>query len=187
MSVKWIEWNEAGGRPSGSRHVNEAAARRAIELATPLVEAGRRDRALVGSGFLHVVIMDPALPPGLATFDEAILHEHSFGDRRHWDADYAAFARAKAQLSWRWERDSFRLQHDSPHLLSGGDPKLWGSVWLDGIVVGVSGAFPSYDEVYAGTIAFFLRALARNAHALEDDRPALGEHRPGPAPIRIQG
>src|SRR5690606_40017855 len=53
------------------------------------------------SGFLHIVIMDPALPWGRASFDESILHEHSVGDRLQWDADYARFARDKARICWR--------------------------------------------------------------------------------------
>lgn len=174
---------EAPIRPAGSHYVNEKSARRAVELATPLIEAGLQDRSLVGSGFLHVVVLDPGLPPGQASFEQAILYEHSFGDRERWDADYAGFARAKARLSWQWAADSYRLQHGTPHLLHTGDSMLWGSVWLDGIVVGVSGAFPAYDEVYAGTIAYFLRALARGARAAEVERPLLEEPGTGETPL----
>lgn len=161
------------GRPAGSHYITRETARRAIELARPLIESGLRDPDIVGSGFLYVVIMDPGLSPGRLAFEEAILHEHSFGDRERWDADYAAFARAKAKSSWLSGMDSHRLQHVSPHLLHTGDALLPGGIWLEGIVVGVSGAFPCYDEVYAGTIACFLRGLAREARAGEVDRPTL--------------
>lgn len=164
--------------PAGSHYVNLKAARQAIEFATPLLEAGLADPNVVGSGFLYIVIMNPGRRPGQVAFEEAILHEHSFGERRRWDADYAAFARAKARSSWLSGMDSYRLQQLSPHLLCDGDSLLAGGVWLDGIVVGVSGAFPCYDEVYASTIAAFLRALAREARQAEIERPILQAMRP---------
>lgn len=150
-------------RPGGSHYVSRETARRAVALAAPLIESARGDPGIVGSGFLYLVVMDPGLPPGRAAFEEAVLYEQAFGERERWDADYAAFARAKARLSWTHGMDSHRLQHVSPHLLRGGDSLLWGSVCLDGIVVAASGAFPRYDEVFAGTVALFVRALAREA------------------------
>ncbi|MBS1189720.1 MAG: hypothetical protein H6R10_1512 [Rhodocyclaceae bacterium] len=159
--------------PGGSHYVNRDTARRAVELASPMIEAGLADRSLVGSGFLYLVIMDPGLPPGRAAFEEAILYEHAFGDRSRWDADYAAFARGKAQLSWASGLDSQRLQALAPHLLRAGDSLLWGGVCLDGIVVAASGAFPRFDEVYAGTVALWLRALAKEAREADEGRLSL--------------
>ena len=78
---------------SGSWLGNKAAAQRALQRALPGIECQVADPEVCGSGFLHIVIMDPALGPGDAGFDEAILEEHSVGDRSRWDADYAAFAR----------------------------------------------------------------------------------------------
>lgn len=158
----------------GSHYLGEAEARRAVELATPLIAAGLRDRTLVGSGFLHVVIMDPGRAPGQAAFAEAILYEQAFAATMTApDADYAAFARAKAHTSWRLGIDSRAAQHLSPHLLREGDTLLAGGVWRNGIVVGVSGAFEHYDEVYATTIAAFLGALAHAARIQEPERPTL--------------
>lgn len=54
-----------------------------------------------------------------------------------------------------------------PHLLPVGATSLRGSVCLDGIVVGVSGAFPWFDEAYAGAIACMFRALAKAARELD--------------------
>ncbi|MGE5471243.1 MAG: hypothetical protein ACM3X0_10650 [Bacteroidota bacterium] len=119
--------------------------RRALGLAAPQIEAGLDDRQLIGSGFLHVVIMDPTQLPGQTTFENAILHERSFGPTTPSDADYAAFARAKARTSWRLGVDSRVVQHLSPHLLRAGDTLLPGGIWRNGIVVGVSGAFAHYD------------------------------------------
>jgi hypothetical protein len=154
-------------------------------MALPMMEAGRQDRRVVGSGFLHIVVLDPGHAPAHAVFHEAILFEHSMGDPAQWDADYGAFARAKAELSWQTGMDSHRAQALSPHLLCAGDTTLWGSVWLDGIVVGVSGAFPWFDEAYAGTIALLIRALAKEAREAESGKLYLdrSEDTPGKAAI----
>lgn len=159
--------------PSGSHYVTRETAQRAVALASPMIEAARGDPGIVGSGFLHVVVMDPGLPPGVAGFDEAVLYERSFGDPTLWDADYAAFARAKARLSWATGMDGHRLQTLSPHLLKGGDTLLAGGVCLDGIVVAASGAFACYDEAFAGSIALCLRALARAGREGDSGRTAL--------------
>lgn len=164
---------EPSQRLPGSHYVNRETARRAVQLTMPMIEAGLADRGLVGSGFLYLVIMDPGLPPGTAAFEGAILYEHACGDRSKWDADYAAFARGKAGLSWSHGADSRRLQLLSPHRLRAGESLLWGSVWLDGIVVAASGAFPQFDEVYAGTVAFWLRALAAAAREADSGRLSL--------------
>jgi hypothetical protein len=159
--------------PAGSHYITQETAKKAVAMAAPLIEAGRHDPKIVGSGFLYLVVMDPGLPPGQAIFEQAILHEQAFGDRERWDADYAASARAKAHLSWSFGMDSHRLQTVAPHLLRTGDTLLWGSVWLDGIVVAASGAFPHYDEVFAGSVALCLRALAKEAREAEVDRLTL--------------
>jgi len=125
--------------------IDSALAQRAVAMALPLVEAAMRDPFYGDSGFLHIVVMDPYADPARASFEEAILHEHSVGERSKWDADYAAFARAKARESWSARADN---------------PK--GAVCLDGIVVGASGAFEPFDQAYAGTVAMCLRALSRH-------------------------
>jgi len=157
----------AARQRSGSHYANREAARRAVALAAPMIEAARSDAAIVGSGFLYLVVMDPGLAPGSTAFEDAILLEEAFGDRSRWDADYAAFARAKARLSWETGLDSHRLQVQSPHRLKAGDSLLWGSVCVDGIVVAASGAFPCFDEVFAATVAYWLRAFAKAAREAE--------------------
>ena len=42
---------------------------------------------------------------------------------------------------------------------------LWGAICLDGIVIGVSGAHPWYDEAFALAIAGWFRAEAKRAAA----------------------
>ncbi|HET9580922.1 MAG TPA: hypothetical protein VFP44_24060 [Usitatibacter sp.] len=154
-----------------SFYADQALAERAVGMASPLIESAMRDKRHGDSGFLHVVVMNPGLGPADSRFEDAILYEHSFGDRSKWDADYQAFARAKTEVAWRHQRDSHAVQALQPHRLANGETTLWGSVWVDGIVVGASGAFAPFDEAYSGVVAMCLRALAKqraeeNAKAL---------------------
>jgi hypothetical protein len=137
------------------------AARQALQMALPMIEPQMNNSQVCGSGFLYIVIMDPAMHPGEVRFEQAVLLEHAVGDRSKWDADYAVFARAKAQATWERGIDGHRLQLMSPHLLKESDTLLCGAVSLDGIVVGVSGAHDWYDEAFATTIAACLRAIAK--------------------------
>ena len=116
--------------------------------------------AVSHAGFLHIVVLDPARGPGDHAFDDAVLHEHSVA-RERWDADYRAYALAKARVSWRTGLDGQVVHATRPHLLASGDPYTWGSVCLDGIVVAVSGAQPQFDEAFATVVAGFVRALAK--------------------------
>ena len=151
------------------------AARRAVEMALPLIaQAMTRPQEVGDSGFLHIVVMDPARSPVDSTFDDAVLYEHSVGDRARWDADYAAYARAKARLAWQHGMSTHALQTLRPHVLRAGDTNLWGSAVLDGIVVGVSGALPFYDEAFAHVVAACLRAIAKQAAAATAGTLRLG-------------
>ena len=145
----------------GSHFADVEAAQAALRLTLPMLEAQLQMPEVCGSGFLHVVVMDPALGPEDAAFDDAVLLEHSVGDRTRWDADYAAFARSKAALSWRYGCSGHELQAMAPHRLRSGDSLLRGAVVLDGIVVAVSGAHAPWDEAFATTIAACLRAVAQ--------------------------
>jgi hypothetical protein len=126
--------------------IDRQVAAHATELARPLIERAMLDKQYGDSGFLHVVIVDPSRSAHDGPLEEAILHEASFGgDRSTWDADYRAFALAKAETSWITQADN---------------PK--GAVCVDGIVVGASGAFERFDQAYAGVVAMCLRALANH-------------------------
>lgn len=146
---------------AGSYFIDRHAAEKAIGLVMPMIEAAMQITEVGESGFLYIVVMDPLLTPERASFEEAILYEHAVGDREKWDADYAAFARAKARVAWRTGMDGHLVQELRPHMLTARDTVLWGSVVVDGIVVSVSGANPWYDEAFAGTVAMSLRALAK--------------------------
>lgn len=150
----------------GSACADAAAAEIALDLAAPLLEGAARNPAINQSGVVYVVLMDPVLTPAVATFEQAILAECSYGlDRSRWDADYAGFARAKARLSWETGLDGHLVQALQPQRLKSGDTALWGSVALDGIVVAVSGCEAAWDEALSGTVAMLLRAQAKTAAA----------------------
>lgn len=156
---------------TGSHFADKAAAQRAVDMALPMIEPAMRAPGVCGSGFLVIVVMDPALQPGDCPFDDAVLVEHCIGDRTKWDADYAAFARGKARLSWQHRLGSAELQASRAHALRLGESMLWGSVCLDGIVVGVSGAEAWWDEAFATAVAANLRAIAKERQAaLQKDR-----------------
>ena len=147
--------------------ITRDTAEQAVRMALPMIEkaVAAKDPKLGDSGFFHIVVMDPSLPPGSCAFEEAILYEYSVGDRTQWDADYAAYARAKARLAWQHGMSTHALQALRPHVLRAGDTNLWGSAVLDGIVIGVSGALPFYDEAFAHVVAACLRAIAKQAAA----------------------
>jgi hypothetical protein len=150
--------------PSPSSHlITRATAEAAVRMTLPMITEAMKRREVGESGFLYIVVMDPLKTPSVASFEEAVLYEHAVGDRGKWDADYAGFALAKARIAWRTGMDSHAVQALHPHLLMQNDTVLWGSVVLDGIVVGVSGANPWYDEAFAGAIAMCLRAMAKAA------------------------
>ncbi|MGE4336732.1 MAG: hypothetical protein AB7E55_12260 [Pigmentiphaga sp.] len=135
-------------------------AAQAVRLAHPAIDSAMTSQEAGDSGFLHVVVMDPLAPPG-TDFESAILYEQSFGDRSRWDADYAAYARAKARMSWRTGLPGHRVCETAPHLLLPDEQPLWGSAVVEGVTVGVSGAFPWFDEAFAGMIAHFYIACAK--------------------------
>ncbi|HEX5127877.1 MAG TPA: hypothetical protein VFW00_14120 [Rhodocyclaceae bacterium] len=137
-------------------------------MALPLIEAAMRYKHVGESGFLYIVVMNPARNAANSNFEDAILYEHAVGDRSKWDADYAAFAYAKTRISWKTGLDSHIVQTLQPHLLSAGDTTLWGSVSIDGYVVGVSGANACYDEAFAGVVTMCLRALVKDARQHTD-------------------
>lgn len=148
--------------PAGSRFLTERMARAALEAVTPAIEAQLASPEVSGLGVLCLVVLDPSHPCQHEADEPRILCEHAIGDRDRWDVDYAAYARRKASLSWRHRMDSRRLLQ-LPHLLRAGDEALWGSVWLDGLVVAASGAFPIWDECFCLMTAAQLRARAWEA------------------------
>lgn len=147
-----------GDTVRAAAYADREAAARAVAMVMPMIVAAMADPRVGESGFLHIVVMDPGARPGVDAPEDAILYEESVGDRAAWDADYAAYARAKAGISWRTGLDSHTVCETRPHLLRPADGTVWGSVVVDGIVVGVSGANPWFDEAFAGAIAYAFKA-----------------------------
>ena len=146
---------------AGSLFADSSAAEYAVSLVLPMIEAGLASRRIGDSGFLHIVVMDPGRPASEYAFQDAILYEHSVGDRTAWDADYALYAKEKARVAWQHARSGHEVRACSPHLLRASDTGVWGGIWLDGIAVGVSGADPWFDEAIGYSIAANLRAVAK--------------------------
>ncbi|HEY9109799.1 MAG TPA: hypothetical protein VIN58_24245 [Roseateles sp.] len=140
-----------------SRFLDVDAARLALQHLTPAIEAQLSRPDVSGLGVLHLVVLDPAC---CVDATPRVLVEHSVGDRARWDVDYADYAHRKALLSWRHRMDSRRLLLMAPHRLGADEPPLWGGVWLDGLVVAASGAFPIWDECFSLMAAAQLRAQA---------------------------
>ena len=150
---------------AGSCFADRVAALCAVDAALPSIERLLAEPGVSGEGVLCIVVMDPALTPADAAFDEAVLLEYAVGERAKWAADYATLARAKARLSWCAGADCAALQTTAAHRLRGGDTLLGGAVCLDGIVVAASGSEPWYDEAFALCVAAHLRASAKRRHA----------------------
>ena len=112
---------------------------------------------------MHVVVMDPAADPRIAAFDDAILVERSFGDPGQWQADYAAYARAKTRVSWR-ERLSLRtLLARCPGRLQPDDIRVEGAVREGRWIIGASGAQPWYDHAIASIAVRLFEAALEHA------------------------
>lgn len=141
--------------------VGARLAQEAVACARPLFDRAVQTRDFGESGAAHVVVMRPGTTAAQMPFEHAILYEESYGDVPRWDADYAAFARAKARLAWTAQRDTQQLRDAAPHLLAAGDTLLGGGVHIDGMTVAVSGMHPWFDEALAASVAWFLRALAK--------------------------
>jgi len=150
----------AAPQPTGF-YATVQAAREAIDMALPLIETAMQHKHVGESGFLYIVVMNPLAHPHQCRFEDAILCEHAVGDPARWDADYAGFARGKARLHWRTGLNTEVVQTRYPHLLEPGDTTLHGTAAVDGIVVGVSGANPWYDEAFAGVVAHCFKAVMK--------------------------
>ena len=111
---------------------------------------------------IYVVILNPARTCEVRGFEDAILTEGVFGKpRTEWDADYAQYARKKAQASWRLGVASGDESAAAYWREAGHAAPLAGGMVVEGITVAVSGADPAYDEALAGAIALSLRAILK--------------------------
>lgn len=102
---------------------------------------------------LHVTVLNPCVPFTEGNHRLPILFEYSIGDKAEWESwhgrTFDDFARGKAMISWRTGLSSREVVLTKPHLLRPGDVNLWGSSVYGGMVTGVSGVQPHFDEMFA--------------------------------------
>ena len=118
---------------------------------------------------MHVVVMDPHADPRTDRFETAILVERSFGDPARWNADYAWYARAKAQVSYREQASLRTLLRDHPERLRDDDIRVEGAVCDGGWTVAASGAQAWYDHAIATAAIALLGAAQAQANAATKD------------------
>jgi hypothetical protein len=97
-----------------SHFADAAAVDQAMRMALLMIQPSCKDKNVCGAGFLSIIVMKPGLDPRDTPFEEAILLEHAVGDKDEWDADYAAYAKAKARLSWETGLDGSVVQALQP-------------------------------------------------------------------------
>ena len=127
-------------------------AREAFEaFVLPGIQLAMRDEH-VNRKHLHVVVLDPCIPYTEGA-ELPILFEYSIGNRVDWECwhnkTFDDFARGKALISWRTGLSSREVVLMKPHLLRPGDVNLYGSAVVGGVVTGVSGVQPFFDEMFA--------------------------------------
>lgn len=122
-----------------------------------------------------IIVLDPTIPfrplSALEALDGRhylpVVHEEIIGeqDPAKWPAgrDYAAFARAKALVSWRTGLPTHLVQRDSPHLFQSGDFKYGGSAIVKGIIVATSGLEWYHDLAVSEAVAGMCHALTIGA------------------------
>src|SRR5512142_1391386 len=105
-----------------------AMVERSLDALAPLVARLVADPAISAEAAMHVVVMNPRADPRTDPFETAILVERSFGDPARWNADYAWYARAKAQVSYREQASLRTLLRDHPERLRDDDIRVEGAV-----------------------------------------------------------
>lgn len=149
-----------------SRPGSLAAVTHGLDALAPLLDRLLADPSISGESAMHVVVMDPAIETDMLPFDDAILVERSFGDVASWQADYAAYARAKTRLAWREQMTLRTLFAQHRERLREGDIRVEGAVRSGRWIVGASGAQAWYDHAIA-TMAIALFEAATE-HARQD-------------------
>jgi hypothetical protein len=120
-------------------------------------------KGLIARTHLHILALKPGVPYEANT-TLPILWEAQVGSPSEWEWDYRKFAEAKARLSWRTGLSSREVLQSKMHLIEKGDTVYYGSVVMDGLIVGVSGVQEYFDEMFARMTAAALCAkMVRNA------------------------
>jgi hypothetical protein len=145
--------------------VNEA-----IDLAlssiSSIMKITRRNYQSAEKPQMHVTVIAPRIPgvpPG--TIVEV---RRSFGDIDTWPKDFEKISISKSEITY-FTGHPTAIAQTMPQYLQEGDTLYFGSVIVNGIVVGVSGWEPEIDEMLAGIIAYWIQMLCKmKAVALHD-------------------
>lgn len=123
---------------------------------------------------LHVTVLNPHIPYTEGA-ELPIWFEHSIGKRSDWEnwggRSFDDFARGKSSLTWRTGFSSREVVLCHPHLLRTGDCHLWGSAIIDGLICGVSGVQPYFDEMFARMTCAAIIAEASHYQAEYSENP----------------
>ena len=135
--------------------LTEEVTKQAVSLAKVVfLEAAVRHVVRLPS--IHVVIMDPVKTPECGFALGTVLYEESIGNP---SKDCVAFARSKAEISWRHKMYSQVVQQIYPHLYEKGMTIWGGGVYLHGIAAGASGVQYQMDQWFAELVIITCRAL----------------------------
>lgn len=140
---------------------NKFLALKAIEIMLPSIEklfeqTNRKE--------LHIIIMDPALKPWEASFEDAILVEKSLGSPDEWAFPFDELARKKAKQAWRESTANIQTQMMHPSRLRDDDLLYYGSFVYGNIIVACSGVEQWYDMLISAWIAISMEQLAVNEY-----------------------
>jgi len=91
-----------------------------------------------------------------------VLYQESFSQDQWGNRDYAAIAMDKAQLSHRYQRNSWDVINTVPQLMHSGDVLYGGAVWVPEAraVIAFSGDYWWVDEIGAKIASVVFVALA---------------------------
>lgn len=127
-----------------------------ISLVTPAIENlfNRTNRKA-----LHIVIMDPRVKPWESKFEDAILHQASFGQPDSWTIPFDKLALKKAEQAWRNNSHNINQQFLHPSSLKDDDILYYGTFVYGNIIVGCSGVEQWFDMLVSGWIAVAFEQL----------------------------
>ncbi|MFH0905677.1 MAG: hypothetical protein V1826_03100 [bacterium] len=142
-----------------SHLLTQERAELAVELAMSIFFQ-LQNRTIIKDEDLHITILDPAYKGDFDEFGRGIiLFERSIGDQSKWTYNYKEIARRKAKMTYEHKLPGQVIVEQMPYLLERDDTKYWGSAYLNGIVVAVSGLDQHFDQMMAEIIASLCKGL----------------------------
>lgn len=139
---------------------HRAFAKSAVRICLPSIEALLKNFGTRQT--IHIVVMDPTKHPWDSTFKDAIVYEHTVGERKDWQRDYQAIARGKAKQAWQQGQPNILSRMLGAATLEAGDTVYWGSFVWYGVVVAASGIQPWFDMLVSSWIALTMQQVAQD-------------------------